>query len=163
MNEYVPEVVVHVKNIGKERLGGFRLQVELLHLVLDHDGLPRYLLSRTTHSQHPRDPLQEHGPHLRQRWVTIYSIYLEMIASLLLHVFFTSVKDIVKQPRRPFWFWRYDAVLPKFCTIVKNEGAPYLQNKKIIQGIILGCLEFIFHSSCRPKSVGPLSSYFLPS
>ena len=81
MNEYVPEVVVHVKNIGKERLGGFRLQVELLHLVLDHDGLPRYLLSRTTHSQHPRDPLQEHGPHLRQGWVsehTYICIYISI-------------------------------------------------------------------------------------
>ena len=63
----LPEVVVHVQDIGEERFGGLGLQVELLHLVLDHDGLARDLLSGTTHPQHPRDPLQEHGPHLRRR------------------------------------------------------------------------------------------------
>ena len=56
-----PEVVLHVEHVGEERLGG----LDLLHLVLHHDGLPRYPLSRAAHPQRPRDPLQEDCPHPR--------------------------------------------------------------------------------------------------
>ena len=58
------EVIVHVEHVGQQRLGGLLLEVELLHLVLHHDGLPRDLLPRPRHPQHPGDPLQEQRPHL---------------------------------------------------------------------------------------------------
>ena len=58
------KVIVHVKDVGQQRLGGLLLEVELLHLVLHHDGLPSDLLPRPRHPQHPGDPLQEQRPHL---------------------------------------------------------------------------------------------------
>ena len=40
-----PEVIIHVQDIGEQRLGGGLLHVQLLHLVGHHDCLPRDLLS----------------------------------------------------------------------------------------------------------------------
>ena len=61
---FLPEIIVHIKDVRQERLGRPLLQVELLHLVLHHDRLPGDLLSRPTHSEHPRDPLEEDASHL---------------------------------------------------------------------------------------------------
>ena len=36
-----PEVVIHVQDVGEQRLGGGLLHVQLLHLVGHHDCLPR--------------------------------------------------------------------------------------------------------------------------
>jgi hypothetical protein len=59
-----PEVVVHVQHIGQQRLGRLLLEVELLHLVLHHDGLPGDLLPGAGHAETPGDPLQEQNAHL---------------------------------------------------------------------------------------------------
>ena len=40
-----PEVIIHVQDVGEQRLGGGLLHVELLHLVGHHDCLARDLLS----------------------------------------------------------------------------------------------------------------------
>ena len=51
------EVVVDVKNVGQQRLGGDLLLLHLLHLLLHHDCLPGDLLSGSRHSEEPGDPL----------------------------------------------------------------------------------------------------------
>ena len=58
------EVIVHVKDVRQEGLGGVLLHIHLLHLVLDQDGLPGDLFSWPRHPQQPRDPLKEQDPHL---------------------------------------------------------------------------------------------------
>ena len=67
-----PEVVVNVKNVGKQRLGGDLLLLHLLHLLLHHDCLPGDLLPRSRHSQKPGDPLQKYDVYLGMRvwWFT---------------------------------------------------------------------------------------------
>ena len=44
------KVIVHVKDIGQQGLGGLLFKVKLLHLVLHHDGLPGDLLPWSSHS-----------------------------------------------------------------------------------------------------------------
>ena len=56
----LPEIIVHVENICKKTLTRLLLQTELVHLVVHVDRLPGDLLSRATHSQEPRKPLQKH-------------------------------------------------------------------------------------------------------
>ena len=62
-----PEVVVHVQDVGQQRLGGTLLEVKLLHLVLHHDGLAGDLLAGAAHAESPRDPLQEKAADLEVR------------------------------------------------------------------------------------------------
>lgn len=59
-----PEVVVHVEHVRQQRLWAPLLEVQLLHLVLHHDGLAGDLLPRAGHAKHPGDPLQEHRADL---------------------------------------------------------------------------------------------------
>ena len=60
------EVIVHVQNIGEQRLGGGLLDVQLLHLLCHHDGFPRDFLPWSPHLEDPRQPLQEYDGHLQQ-------------------------------------------------------------------------------------------------
>ena len=59
------EVIVHVQNIGEQGLGGGLLDVQLLHLLGHHDGLPGDLLARPAHLEEPGEPLEEDDGHLR--------------------------------------------------------------------------------------------------
>ena len=52
-----PEVVVHVEHVGQEAFGGPLLEVQLLHLVLHHDGFPCDLFAGPAHAEGPWDPL----------------------------------------------------------------------------------------------------------
>ena len=56
------KVIIHVKDVGKKRLGGW---VDLLHLVLHLDGLDGELLPWPGHPQHPGHPLQEDHSDLK--------------------------------------------------------------------------------------------------
>ena len=60
------EIIVHVQNIGEQRLGGGFLDVELLHLLGHHDGLPGDLLPRPAHLEEPWQPLQEDNTDLQE-------------------------------------------------------------------------------------------------
>lgn len=51
------KVIIHVQDVGQQGLGGLLLEVELLHLILHHDGFPGDLLPRSGHSKDPRNPL----------------------------------------------------------------------------------------------------------
>ena len=42
-----PIIVIHIKDICQERLGGGLLEIQLLHLALHHDRLPRQLFPRS--------------------------------------------------------------------------------------------------------------------
>ena len=59
-----PEVVVDVKNVGQQRLGGDLLLLHLLHLLLHHDCLPGDLFPGSRHSQEPGDPLEKYDVDL---------------------------------------------------------------------------------------------------
>ena len=58
------KVIIHVQDIGQQGLGGLLLEVELLHLVLHHDGFPGDLLPRSGHPKDPRNPLEKQCSHL---------------------------------------------------------------------------------------------------
>ena len=60
----LPKVVVHVEHVGQQGLAGLLLQVQLLHLVLHHDGFAGDLLPWPRHAQEPGDPLQKQNSHL---------------------------------------------------------------------------------------------------
>lgn len=66
----VPEVVVYVEHVGQKTLGRALLQLHFLHFVVHEDRFACYFLTRTTHAEHPRKPLEKHGFYLRtkQRW-----------------------------------------------------------------------------------------------
>ena len=51
------KVIIHVEDVSQQGLGGLLLKVELLHLILHHNGLPCYLLPGSGHSEDPRNPL----------------------------------------------------------------------------------------------------------
>ena len=68
----LPEIIVHVENICKKTLTRLLLQTELVHLVVHVDRLPGDLLSRATHSQEPRKPLQKHWFNLKTQNGFIY-------------------------------------------------------------------------------------------
>jgi len=57
------KVIVHVKDIGQQGLGGLLFKVKLLHLVLHHDGLSGDLLPWSGHSKDPRNPLKKQCSH----------------------------------------------------------------------------------------------------
>ena len=59
------EIIINVKNICKEGLGGDLLLVHLLHLLGHEDALPGDLVTRARHAEHPGDPLQEQHLHLQ--------------------------------------------------------------------------------------------------
>ena len=59
------KVIVHVKDIGQQGLGGLLFKVKLLHLVLHHDGLSGDLLPWSGHSKDPRNPLKKQCSHLQ--------------------------------------------------------------------------------------------------
>ena len=55
-----PKVIIHIQDIGEQRLGGGFLDVQLLHLLGHHDCLPGDLLAWPGHLEEPWQPLQEH-------------------------------------------------------------------------------------------------------
>ena len=61
-----PEVIVHVKHIGEQRLGGGLLDVKLLHLLGHHDCLPGNLFTRSGHFKQPWKPLEEDKSNLER-------------------------------------------------------------------------------------------------
>ena len=65
------EVIVHIKDVGEQGLGGVLLQVHLLHLVLDQDRLPRDLCSWPGHPQKPGDPLEKKESYLKNQLVEL--------------------------------------------------------------------------------------------
>ena len=73
-------VIIHVKDIGQEGLGGGLLHVQLLHLALHHDCLPGQLLPGPGHPQQPGNPLEEQHPHPVRHLV---SVSLPVIGQLL--------------------------------------------------------------------------------
>ena len=61
-----PEVIIHVKHIGEQRLGGGLLDVQLLHLLGHHDCLPGNLFTRSGHFKQPWKPLEEDKSNLER-------------------------------------------------------------------------------------------------
>ena len=61
--------VFHVKHIDKQRFGEGLCLVQLLHLLLNHYCLLRYLLARSMHHQQPRKILKEQCLHPRRHGV----------------------------------------------------------------------------------------------
>ena len=59
------EIIVHIQNIGEQRLGGGLLDVKLLHLLGHHDGLPGDLLPGPPHLEEPGQPLEEDNTDLQ--------------------------------------------------------------------------------------------------
>ena len=66
-----PEVIIHVKHIGEQGLGGGLLDVQLLHLLCHHDCLPGNLLSRSSHFKQPGKPLKEDKSNLEDYGTSI--------------------------------------------------------------------------------------------
>ena len=56
-------VVLHVEDIDQQRLGDVFCLIELLQLLLDHDGLPGDLLAGPGHHEEPGEVLEEQGVH----------------------------------------------------------------------------------------------------
>ena len=73
----VPQVVINVKNVRQQRLGGLLFQVQLLHLVLHHYRLPGDLLPGPGHPEDPGDPLEEQSSYLEHRSRVSVLIYFE--------------------------------------------------------------------------------------
>ena len=69
-----PEIIVHIQNIGEQRLGGGFLDVELLHLLGHHDGLPGDLLSRPAHLKEPGQPLEEDHTDLEEEQMSFIKL-----------------------------------------------------------------------------------------
>ena len=68
------EIIVHIQNIGEQRLGGGLLDVELLHLLGHHDGLPGDLLSRPAHLKEPGQPLEEDHTDLEEEQMSFIKL-----------------------------------------------------------------------------------------
>ena len=66
-----PEVIIHVKHIGEQGLGGGLLDVQLLHLLCHHDCLPGNLLTRSSHFKQPGKPLKEDKSNLEEYGTSI--------------------------------------------------------------------------------------------
>ena len=70
-----PKVIIHVKNIGEQRLRGGLLDVQLLHLLGHHDCLSRNFLSRSGHFKQPGEPLEEDNSNL-YRYVSVKNLLI---------------------------------------------------------------------------------------
>jgi hypothetical protein len=69
----VPEVFVNVEDVSQKALRGLLLQLQLLHPVVHHDGLPSDLFLGSVHSEYPGQPVQEHIVNLVVEIGTMYS------------------------------------------------------------------------------------------
>ena len=57
-NSNLPQVFVHIKDVGQKAFAGLLLEAKLVHLVVHVDGLPGDLLAWSAHPEEPGHPLE---------------------------------------------------------------------------------------------------------